>query len=624
MSIRELTVRSVGLGLVLSLVMAAANVYLGLKVGMTVSASIPAAVVGSLLLRSLFHGGTILEANQIQTSASAGESIAAGVIFTLPALVLIGAWPHFIWWQTTLIAFAGGLLGVLMMIPMRKVFVVEDKSLAFPEGVACAVVLKSAYNESGDRSSGFSVILGTAIGGVLKMLDGLLGVIAGHLEAATQVAGRVYYFGSDISPALLGVGFIVRLNIAVLVFAGGAFGWLLCVPLLAVKTSDPMSAVEHAWHIWDHQIRYIGVGAMVVGGVTSIVKVRRGLGSAFDHLRTSLKHRGNQAAETEDISGKMIVTLSIVVSGVVAMVYYHFTSNALVTAICTVLMLGLSFFFTAVASYIVGLVGSSNSPVSGMTITALLISGGLITLLSRFTDISGLQAMGAMLGIAAIVCCVACTAGDTCNDLKTGQLVGASPRLQQISQIAGVAVGALVMAPVLNLLHNHTEGGIGGRELAAPQATLFANLARGFFGGGHLPWDMVAIGVIVGTTVAIVDAALEARQARVRLHLMPLAVGIYLPFRVTIPMLIGAIVGKLAERRMGNSTRNLERGMLLSSGFIAGEALMGIGVATLVALQAPKFQIIPRDSVWLVGLTLIAAAGVIEILRRHIRYDHRS
>ena len=180
------------------------------------------------------------------------------------------------------------------------------------------------------------------------------------------------------------------------------------------------------------------------------------------------------------------------------------------------------------------------------------------------------------------------------------------------------------MAPVLNLLHNHTEGGIGGRELAAPQATLFANLARGFFGGGHLPWDMVAIGVIVGTTVAIVDAALEARQARVRLHLMPLAVGIYLPFRVTIPMLIGAIVGKLAERRMGNSTRNLERGMLLSSGFIAGEALMGIGVATLVALQAPKFQIIPRDSVWLVGLTLIAAAGVIETLRRHIRYDHRS
>jgi putative OPT family oligopeptide transporter len=624
MSIQELTVRSVGLGLVLSAVMAAANVYLGLKVGMTVSASIPATVVGSLLLRSLFRGGTILEANQIQTSASAGESIAAGVIFTLPALVLIGAWSHFIWWQTTLIAFGGGLLGVLMMIPMRKVFIVEDKSLAFPEGVACAVVLKSAYSKSAEQSSGFGVILGTAIGAVIKMLDGLLGVITGHLETATQIAGRVYYIGSDISPALLGVGFIVRLNIAVLVFAGGAFGWLLCVPFLAINTSDSMSAVEKAWHIWDHQIRYIGVGGMVVGGVTSIVKVRRGLGAAFDHLRASFRRHGSHPFETEDISGKTIVVLSIVVSGIVAMLYYHFTHNALVTAICTVLMLGLSFFFTAVASYIVGLVGSSNSPVSGMTITALLISGGFITLLSRFTDISGMQAMGAMLGIAAIVCCVACTAGDTCNDLKTGQLVGASPRLQQISQIAGVAVGSLVMAPVLNLLHNHTEGGIGGRELAAPQATLFANLARGFFGGGHLPWDMVAIGVIVGTAVAILDAVLEARQARVRLHLMPLAVGIYLPFRVTIPMLIGAIIGKLAERRVGDASKNLERGMLLSSGFIAGEALMGIAVATLVALQAPKFQLIPRNSAWSVGLTLIAAAGVIEILRRHIRYDHRS
>ncbi len=616
---KELTLRAFLLGLFLSVLMGAANVYLGLKIGMTVSASIPAAVIGSLVLRSAFRGGTILEANQIQTSASAGESIAAGVIFTLPALVLIGAWSHFFWWQTTLIAIAGGLLGVLMMIPMRKVFIIEDTTLAYPEGVACAAVLKSAYQQN-TKANGKGVIFGTIIGATFKILDGLFGIVTNHLEAATIVFGRIWYMGSDISPALLGVGFIVRLQIALLVFAGGVLGWILCIPLLTLHTHETLSAVEHAWLIWDQQVRYIGVGAMAVGGICSVVKVREGLKSAFNHILVSVARRQDHDHLNEDISARSIIILSTLISMIMAALYYHFTQSFLATAVATALMLLLSFFFTAVASYIVGLVGSSNSPVSGMTITAVLLSGALIAFLGKITGINGLHAMSATLGIAAVVCCAACTSGDVCNDLKTGHLVGANPRLQQINQMAGIIAGALVMAPILELLHNNTEGGIGGRELAAPQATLFANLARGFFGGNQIPWHMVIIGAMGGIVIVGIDTLLEKNHARFRMHLMPIAVGIYLPFRVTVPMLIGASLAYFVEHSKINIEERLERGVLLSSGLIAGEALMGIGIATLAALEVPRLHLLSENSIWLTGTTLIAAIGIIEILRRHTRY----
>ncbi|MCB9666558.1 MAG: oligopeptide transporter, OPT family [Myxococcales bacterium] len=619
---KELTLRAVLVGLVLSMIMGAANAYLGLRIGMTVSASIPAAVIGSLLLRMVFRNGTILEANQIQTAASAGESIAAGVIFTLPALVLIGAWRHFIWWQTTLIGIAGGVLGVLMMVPMRKVFIVESTTLPYPEGVACAAVLKSAHRERGSSTMGSAkgVVWGTMLGATYKLLGAYFGLIAGHIETATVAFGRIFYIGCDVSPALLGVGFIVRWQIATLVFLGGVIGWLLGVPMLSAYAPHALSPLEQAWWIWDHHVRYLGVGAMMVAGITSVVKVRYGLKSAFVHMRQSLRRRpGTSPTREEDLSGRSMLVIASVISVIIAMLYYHFTQSYLITAIATTLMLGMAFFFAAVASYIVGLVGSSNSPVSGMTITAVLISGLLISLLSKFTGIAGLRAMSATLGIAAIICCVACTSGDVCNDLKTGHLIGASPRLQQIIQIGGIIAAAVWMAPVLELLHNNTRGGIGGRELAAPQATLFANLARGFFGDGYLPWHMVMLGACGATVIAVADFILEKRSNPFRLHLMPIAVGIYLPFKVTVPMLAGALVALSMERPSSHAERALERGVLFSSGLIAGEALMGIAAAALVAFHVPSLTAFSEGSILYTLATLVAAVIAVVMLFRHAR-----
>ena len=471
---QELTVYSVSIGLALAVIMGAANVYLGLKVGMTVSASIPAAVVSMLLLRVLLGRQSVLEANQAQTAASAGESLAAGIIFTMPALVLVGVWHEFDLVLTTLVALAGGLLGIVLMIPMRRVFVTAD-TLPFPEGVACAAVLRTGQ-QAGDQDAR-QVIQGALFGFVFKALMSFVGVLKGTLEGAWLVGKSVVYLGSDLSVALLGVGMIVRLNIAALVFLGGGLGWLLALPILSAGITSPENPVERAYAVWSQQVRYIGVGAMVVGGVVAIGQVWRGLGEALRALRPAARTGPAQSQDApQDLPLAWVGALTLGCLALTGSVYFLFTGRLDVTLTATAIMVVMAFFFTAVASYIVGLVGNSNSPVSGMTITTVLATG-LLLVLFGFTGTTG---MLAILGVAAVVCCTACTAGDVCNDLKTGQLVGASPRHQQIMQIGGVAVAALIMAPVLQLLHDYTPGGIGGKELAAPQAQLFASLARGF------------------------------------------------------------------------------------------------------------------------------------------------
>jgi len=343
---KELTLRAAFVGLLLAVVMGAANVYLGLKAGMTVSASIPAAVMAMLILRGVFRGGTILEANQVQTAASAGESLAAGIIFTMPALLLIGAWQEFDLLLTTLIAFTGGLLGVLLMIPMRRVFVVNPNAeLKFPEGLACASVLK-AGNSSGSEARG--VLVGAILGGVFKALVSFFGILKGILEQAIQGLGdRIFYFGGDISPALLAVGFIVRLNVAVLIFIGGTIAWILGIPLLGPQASavDPL---ESAWTLWSTQIRYAGVGAMVVGGVASIVKVRFGLLQAvreISRLRTGTHDTGDSAVTDRDISSKSILVLSAMTVLLIGIVYYLLTGNALISVATTGIMIVMAFFF---------------------------------------------------------------------------------------------------------------------------------------------------------------------------------------------------------------------------------------------------------------------------------------
>lgn len=590
----EITVRVIVLGLLLSVVMGAANVYVGLKAGMTVSASIPAAVMAMLLFRLLFRNSTILEANQVQTCASAGESLAAGIIFTMPAMILIGYWKEFDFWTVTLVSFTGGLLGILFMIPMRKVFVVDNDELKYPEGVACAAVLQ-AGEEGADHGAGKSLVLGGILGGVVKLAGGFFSLIGSSLETAGVFGSRIFYVGGDLSPMLVAVGFIVRLNVAILIFIGGAMAWLIGIPLLGGGVAEG-SAVDQAYDMWSTQIRYVGVGAMVVGGFSSLISVRHGLMAAISHLWKGVTGDGDVDEQGKDIPSWVIVLLGLLCVGLLAFVNHSFTAGVGITALSTVIMLLMGFFFTAVASYIVGLVGNSNSPVSGMTITAVLAAGAMMWLFNY----SGPDAMVATLGIAAIVCCVACTSGDVCNDLKTGSIVGSSPMKQQIMQIAGVLVAAFVMAPILTLLHDNTEGGIGGPNLSAPQASLFASLARGFSGEGQLPWGLIGWGAALGGVILIIDEVLRRNKIGFRAHLMPIAVGMYLPFGLAIPILIGGLLayfysrGKPAE----DHDRILHRGVLFSSGVIAGEALTAVGIAALAAfgLSALDFELSPMTT----------------------------
>ena len=607
----ELNLRVIVLGLLLSVVMGSANVYLGLKAGMTVSASIPAAVLGMLALKyfSRMSGtsNSILEANQIQTAASAGESLAAGIIFTMPALILIGVWQSFDMYLTTVIAFTGGLLGILFMIPMRQVFIVKNEdNLQYPEGLACASVLEAGQDDA-ESDSATSIIKGALVGGAFKWLISFAGILKGNLETAMLSGSRIFFFGSDISPALLAVGFIVRLNVAVLIFIGGSIGWLIGIPLLGGGLDYISHPADGAWALWSTKIRYIGVGAMVIGGMASIFKVRKGLIDAIKVLRKSQinSDQNNTPLNEQNISAKAINLFSVIAIVLVGGVYFYITNNAAIAAITTIIMIVMAFFFTAVASYIVGLVGNSNSPVSGMTITAVLFTGGMLYIFG----FSGTEGMIATLGVAAIVCCAACTSGDVCNDLKTGQIVGATPYRQQTMQIAGVAVASLVMAPIMQLLHENTPGGIGGRELAAPQAGLFASLAKGFFGDGVLPWNMVLIGCALGIIILIIDSILESKNSDFRLYLMPVAVGIYLPFGLSTPILIGGIMAHfiLSENETKREPDDiLQRGILLSSGLIAGESLMGILLAFITGAGIKNLDL-GIDHNITSGLTLIIA-----------------
>lgn len=618
-SLPELNLRVILIGVFLSVVMGAANVYLGLKAGMTVSASIPAAVIGMVMLRQIralnkeSSAGSILEANQIQTAASAGESLAAGIIFTMPALILIGVWQEFNMMLTTVIAFTGGLLGILFMIPMRKVFIVRNEdNLQYPEGLACASVLEAGQG-MGSSNSASLVVKGTLIGGLFKILISFFGVLKGVLEGAVLVGNRIFFFGGDISPALLAVGFIVRLNIAVLIFIGGFLGWLVGIPLLGSGLEFAEDPLHGASTLWSTKIRYIGVGAMVIGGLASILKVRKGLADAIKILIDTQKgdNQNEIPKNQRDLPASAINIFSLLAVLLVGFVYYNITGSTGITILTTFIMIIMAFFFTAVASYIVGLVGNSNSPVSGMTITAVLFTGGMLYVFG----FSGTEGMVATLGVAAIVCCAACTSGDVCNDLKTGQIVGSRPYRQQIMQIIGVGVASLVMAPILQLLHENTPGGIGGRELAAPQAGLFASLANGFFGDGNLPLDMVAIGAVLGILILTLDYFLfdKNKPGGFRLHLMPIAVGMYLPFGLSTPILIGGLIAYfLTKRSKPENTDDhvLQNGVLLSSGLIAGESLMGILLALFASAGITSINLGLQPG-FVTGLTFLSAAGVI-------------
>jgi putative OPT family oligopeptide transporter len=504
---------------------------------------------------------------------------------------------------------------------MRRVFIEESPELPYPEGVACASVLE-AGGESAGPEDGRAVVRGGLLGAIVKLAVGLFGVLNSSIEGVVVAAGvRPFFIGADLSPALLAVGYIVRLEVALQIFLGGVLGWLILLPMApemvsifapesaalvsAASSSFEGDAAERAWALWSSGIRYVGVGAMAVGGLTALFRVRMGLRRALVELRQGWSGQMRNAQSDVDLSATTILTFTVAAVAIVAGLYWNFTGSLGVTALATAIMVVASFFFVGVASYIVGLVGNSNSPVSGMTITAVLMTGGLLWLFGY----TGIQGMVATLGVAAIVCCAACTAGDVCNDLKTGSIVGASPKQQQKMQLAGVVIAAFVMAPVLQILHN--AYGIGSRELAAPQASLFASLARGFFGGEYLPWGLVALGALIGIIVLLLDAVIERRGLGWRLHLMPLAVGLYLPFGLAVPIVVGGLIEWFGRKRAASASRTeAQRGILFASGVVAGEALVGVGIAMAIG---GGFEPLSLGTSWKGPLSLLAAVLVVAV-----------
>jgi len=619
-SIPETTIAAIVLGVILALVMCAANTYLGLKAGMTVSASIPAAVISMGILKGILRRGTILENNIVQTIASAGESLAAGIIFTVPALIIAGAWTDFKFWPTTLIAMLGGSLGILFMVPLRRALIVEEKELIFPEGVACAHVLKV-----GDRrgTAIWYVFSALFLGMLLKGMTSALAFIKSTVEFASRIGRSVFYVGADVSAALVGVGFIVGFNISSLVFIGGALAWLVAIPIYVTTVGVPEGApLDIAWQIWSTQIRYMGVGAMVVGGLWSIIKVAtsmmRGISEAVQGLRRTWP---GGPLRTEDSLEPSKVAIGVaLVSMLVFGLYIYLTGSASIGIVAGVAMVIASFFFVAVSSYIVGLVGSSNNPVSGMTICTVLFASGLLLVMGM----SGSAGMIAALGVAGIVCCAACTAGDVSQDLKTGYLLGATPRRQQMTEMLGVFISAFAIAPVLTLLHKAYGIGTGTSEsLAAPQASLFASIVRAMFTDKNLPWTMVLIGGVIGIALIALDEILRNRNSSFRAYVMPVAVGIYLPLALSVPIFLGGIVKSIVTRAMASRgsegvERAMQRGLLFSSGMIAGEALMGIVIAGIiyagVSLPIRIFQNDPVSVIFL--LVMLVILGVVAGLER--------
>ncbi len=622
-SLPELTIQAVGLGIVLSVVMCAANVYVGLYAGMTLSAAIPASVISMGVLRGLMRRGTILENNVVHTIASSGESLAAGIIFTVPALVLLGVWQEFNYWETTMIAMAGGVMGVVMMIPLRRPMIVEQEELRFPEGVACAEVLITG-DRGGTEMLGIFVAL--LIGGVFKALVDVAGIFRGTVEGAWRIGHTGLYVGTNISPMLMAVGFIVGFDVSLLVFMGGAISYLGAMPILAQGADfSTQSVVDVLGGIWDTQIRFFGIGAMIVAGMYSIVKIGSSMGAA---LRTAFRsvqghdETRNLPRTEQGITGLSLFLLLAFSLALSAVVYFWMTRSGAVTMITTGAMFVLGFFFVAVASYIVGLVGSSNNPVSGITICTVLLTAGLLMMFG-FTGTTG---MLATLGVAGVVCCAACTAGDICQDLKIGQIVGATPRCLQIGEIIGTIVPAFIIAPTMQLLYKAYGIGEPAREgvkaLKAPQAVMFKELVGGMFGHAkHIPWDIVGYGAAIGVAIIVTDRLwLERRGARFRLHAMPVAVGMYLPWTVTFPILIGGVVSVLVRawsRLRGDSEHGqmtvTHRGLLFCSGLVAGEAIMGILIAVLylAQLDVPYFANWQNTLGWRGDLLSLAALGLV-------------
>ncbi|NCB28619.1 MAG: oligopeptide transporter, OPT family [Clostridia bacterium] len=580
----EFTIVSIVLGSLLAILFGAANAYLGLRVGMTVSASIPAAVISMGLYRIILKRESILENNMVQTIGSAGESVAAGAIFTIPALFMwakdgLTNYPSVI--EIAVIAMCGGTLGVLLMVPLRNALIVQEHgTLAYPEGRACAEVL-IAGEEGGAKAS--TVFAGLGIAALYKFIADGLKVFPSEVDwsiSAYKGAG----FGADVLPALAGVGYICGARVSSYLFAGGTLAWFVIMPLIALFGSDltiypaevsvaQLWADGGTWALWSKFVRYIGAGAVAAGGIISLIK---SLPLIVRTFRDAIGGYGKGKSGSTVLRTEQDIPMQVLLLGVLAIAILMWLLPLIpVNFISALIIVVFGFFFATVSSRMVGMIGSSNNPVSGMTIATLLIA----TIILKATGNTGAAGMVGAITIGSVICIIAAIAGDVSQDLKTGFLVGATPKKQQIGEIIGVIVSAFAIGGIMYLLNS--AWGFGSKELAAPQATLMKLVVEGVM-GGNLPWALVFTGVFIAIVIEILG-----------IPVLPVAIGLYLPIHLSTPIMIGGLVRLLLEKRKAASEHEresmIQSGILYSSGLIAGEGIIGILLAVCAVIPMKNY-----------------------------------
>ena len=580
----EFTVTSIIMGVILAVIFGAANAYLGLRVGMTVSASIPAAVISMGVIRKIMKKNSILESNMVQTIGSAGESLAADAIFTMPALFLWAeegkiAMPGYL--EITLIALFGGILGVLFMIPLRKALIVEEHGiLPYPEGMACAEVLL-AGEEGGSNAS--TVFAGMGLGAAFKFIVDGLKIVPSDI-ATPNIKGYAGQIGVEIYPALIGVGYICGPSISSYMFAGGIIAWLVLIPAvvffggsidfatlgntgLAGQTIAEVYEANGASAIWSNVIKYVGAGAIATGGVISLLKSLPLIIKTFAGAMKSLKNTSGGTNVRTDRDLKMPVVLGIIL---IVIILIWLVPSVPVSLLGAFLIAIFGFFFATVSSRMVGLIGSSNNPVSGMAIATLLIS----TFVLKATGNTGMAGMTGAIAIGSIICVIAAIAGDTSQDLKTGFIVGATPAKQQVGELIGVVASGFAIAGVMSLLNK--AWGFGSAEIPAPQATLMKMIVEGIM-DAKLPWVLVFMGVFLALALEVL-----------RVPVMPFAIGLYLPIYLSCGIMVGGVVRLFLDKKKEAEAKKKEmisNGTLYCAGMIAGEGLVGILMAVLAIIK---------------------------------------
>lgn len=569
----EFTPASVILGIILAVVFGAANAYLGLRVGMTVSASIPAAVISMGIIRFIMKKDSILENNMVQTIGSAGESLAAGAIFTLPALFMWAAEDSSVkapsFWIIAIIAICGGIIGVFFMIPLRTALIVEEHgTLPFPEGQACAEVLL-AGEEGGSKSK--LVFSGLGISAVYKFIADGLCLFPSEVDWSIK-SYKGSGFGIDVLPALVGVGYICGARVSSYLLGGAVLGWFVIMPMLVLfggdtilyPGTDPISTMD-TWTLWGNYIRYIGAGAVAAGGIISLIKSLPLIIKTFSKAIKGFGHTGGKARTEKDIPMKYAILGIALVAIALCLI-----PSIPIGPLAAIIIIIFGFFFATVSARMVGVVGSSNNPVSGMAIATLLLA----TIILKQTGHVGISGMTTAICIGTVICIVAAMAGDTSQDLKTGYIVGASPYRQQIGELIGAICAGLAIGGVLYLLNS--AWGYGSSELPAPQATLMKMVVEGVM-GGDLPWGLVFTGVFIAVAVEIIG-----------IPVLPFAIGLYLPIHLSVPIMVGGLIKLIFEKVKYKDEKKrediLNNGILYSSGMIAGEGLVGIILAILAVI----------------------------------------